>query len=691
MSGILFRTPSHSSLATSSRLWIPRKCLHTSSPAQKSVLSSTKANDKPSLVKALNLTAAETRKVAKKRGKRVEYKPTENLVKKHLVQLRDNPFTVQDVEHLKPKKQTNAKSKNYESEYQQVLNVLLKSFTWPQLRQYVEHANLSPPSRGNKLATAQHILENIWGWTPLQQVLQDRADWSESGEQLFTLDPGYSFLLVGKDGTELLQLSRRYNVKMSFTNPRTLKVQGLKGALKQVAGYIESFRNDVTTEDFDLPTKKKLTVLADRISRVSGAHVKPKDDAKIALTFLRSHPQTAYIAKRLILQAITSESSSTRIVYNGQPESSEKVASERYSLYPFLPPQPLSWQNPSSSFFRYRRVGEWLKSPQFDKPETQLGTSAGSRGIESLENEFGNSVESQLLLQLGESGSGSPNFIVSTGHLLIVSPPNQRTTLTPPLIGHVDSGVLLDWINHSRNRVIFHPSAPTPTLSTPTKEEYTIRRIVYRSMTSAQNDASHDNLKPGPTTTLTFELPCVEQNSETSTSASEFASEAAADNLNRVSLLKGVESSVEIFVPDGSSDLMISASRSQVVPNSSWPEEWKNAAVSLLTSERKLQNDTSFPLVITHDGEQFFFAGDWHVHRSLKTVMLEGMEDEQTIIVETTTDHDTGKSVTMCKANCEDYKSQSQWNNFLRICGSLSNPLQKCDTKVHSIEEFSPF
>lgn len=278
MSCVLFRTSSHSSLAISSRLWISHKCLHVTSPATSSEPSSTKTNGKPSIVKALNLTAAQTRKVTK-RVKRPEYKPTENLIKKHLVELRDNPLTFKDVEELKPKQQADAKSKHYELEYIQVLDSLLKSFTGPQLRQYLKYANASPSSKGNKLATAQYILESVWGWMPLKQVIQDRVDWTESAEQCkalrlhiflsvsycvqhrfyfgfwvfifisgkrsgpFSCRPLWYWLIIHVDGTELLKLSRRYNVQMSFTNPRSLKVMGLKGALKQVAGYIESFKN----------------------------------------------------------------------------------------------------------------------------------------------------------------------------------------------------------------------------------------------------------------------------------------------------------------------------------------------------------------------------------------------------------------------------------------------------------------
>lgn len=110
------------------------------------------------------------------------------------------------------------------------------------------------------------------------------------------------------------------------------------------------------------------------------------------------------MAKHLILQAIINEvsgiirqilcttkrhnqNSPTRTIYQKNSETSNAPSSRQYSLYPFLPPQPLPWQKSSSSIFRYRRVGEWMKTPQSDKLETLFEMSADSHGMASLENE----------------------------------------------------------------------------------------------------------------------------------------------------------------------------------------------------------------------------------------------------------------------------------------------------------------
>lgn len=74
----------------------------------------------------------------------------------------------------------------------------------------------------------------------------------------FPMEPGAAFLFMGKgtrmftlyeyvlnlklDGDDLTSLAKRYNVNLSFTsNPLSLRVQGLKGAIKQVQGFMKVF------------------------------------------------------------------------------------------------------------------------------------------------------------------------------------------------------------------------------------------------------------------------------------------------------------------------------------------------------------------------------------------------------------------------------------------------------------------
>lgn len=84
-------------------------------------------------------------------------------------------------------------------------------------------------------------------------------------------------------------------------------------------------------------------------------------------------------------------------------------------------------------------------------------------------------------------------------------------------------------------------------LSIPIREEHNFRRIVYRTIKPAHTDKSVDTSNPPDlVTTLTFELPVIEESYEIDGSATN-----SAVDLERASLVKGVETSMEVFVPDG--------------------------------------------------------------------------------------------------------------------------------------------
>jgi hypothetical protein len=87
---------------------------------------------------------------------------------------------------------------------------------------------------------------------------------TEMDESDFPLDPSQAFLILGKgarifgllyrpsnicvflnpDGADLLSISRKYNVHVSFSaNPLSLKVEGLRGSLDNLGQYIVKFKD----------------------------------------------------------------------------------------------------------------------------------------------------------------------------------------------------------------------------------------------------------------------------------------------------------------------------------------------------------------------------------------------------------------------------------------------------------------
>lgn len=191
-------------------------------------------------------------------------------------------LTLVDAERYNTPTIPDTRSPQYEVEYNQVMNNLIRSFSMLNLRKIFDLYKLPhlPISRQTKVPYVQAILEH-WGWTPIAVVrdtLLDETKASESREFRllriwFALTPSFlcpgiplrveeAFLLMGKgenfsltfisfhrkpmvciDGAELLSLAKRYAVNLSFSDhPMALKAKGLQGSLKRLEGYLKSFK-----------------------------------------------------------------------------------------------------------------------------------------------------------------------------------------------------------------------------------------------------------------------------------------------------------------------------------------------------------------------------------------------------------------------------------------------------------------
>ncbi|KAF8974025.1 hypothetical protein BDZ97DRAFT_1648269 [Flammula alnicola] len=190
-------------------------------------------------------------------------------------------LTLEDVERYKPPKIPHTRSQEYEKEYNDVFGTLTRSFSMPKLREIFNLYNMPqlPTSHQKKIPYAEQILEK-WGWTPLAVVQRNILDQTKVSECQFPLGPGEAFLLMGKDGAELLNLAKRYDVHLSFTGyPISLRVKGLQGSVKRLEGYLKSFKKDIEVETISLPLQQSIpSETFKSISRLSGAYLAPEDD-----------------------------------------------------------------------------------------------------------------------------------------------------------------------------------------------------------------------------------------------------------------------------------------------------------------------------------------------------------------------------------------------------------------------------
>ncbi|KAF9229400.1 hypothetical protein BS17DRAFT_675151, partial [Gyrodon lividus] len=186
--------------------------------------------------------------------------------------------TLEDVERCRPEKHSRPESLWYAEEYTNLLEALCRSFSKDQLRRFTELYKLDPiwtRSSRRKIEYAESIIEKAWGWPSLKEIERKQRDRTEVVVKTFPVTPNQLFLILGKDGADLLQLSMQYNVHMSLTsNPLALRVEGLRGALKELTEYMSSLKKGIIDKIFELPTGRPIRPdLMQRISRLAGAYV----------------------------------------------------------------------------------------------------------------------------------------------------------------------------------------------------------------------------------------------------------------------------------------------------------------------------------------------------------------------------------------------------------------------------------
>jgi hypothetical protein len=198
-----------------------------------------------------------SRTKAQTRGPAVITRPkvlSENKIHEYLQQLeatKDN-ISLEDLERLRPARYSEPGSPEYAQEYNDLLDTITRSFSVKQLRTFLDMYGTKPSHRQTKWTLATLIMENQWGWPSLTEIQRNQRDWSEveskskhrvfgeffglNGLSLaFLLQLDQLFLILGKDGRDLLGLSTEYNVHISFSSsPFSLKAEGLRGALRKL-------------------------------------------------------------------------------------------------------------------------------------------------------------------------------------------------------------------------------------------------------------------------------------------------------------------------------------------------------------------------------------------------------------------------------------------------------------------------
>ncbi|KII93548.1 hypothetical protein PLICRDRAFT_171287 [Plicaturopsis crispa FD-325 SS-3] len=629
--------------------------------------------------------------------------------------------TLADIERCRPLRQEPSYSPDYLDQYSELLDTLCRSFSKEQLRGFCVSYSLgrSFSHRGRRKAEyAEAIMEQQWGWPSLRRLEKEKRDKTEISVRSFDVSPAQLFLILGKDGADLLQLSLDFNVHISMTpKPLALRAEGVRGSLKALTERIEELKEDIVEDRFELPNRKPIRPeLVQRISRIAGAYVENVGDVgQVRVCAKNEHDLQN--ARRLSIRAACDVQNHTppplmSYLPSEVPVSSlAALFSALYALFPFFSPRSLPWTMNTGGAFRIRRVGQWLgEDPTEDVEKT--GGLAGGRG--QLQHLSHGTQDLRDILQdefpdIGaQYGSPSRSVTASFGHVLLTSNgAARRASILPPFKGSSPFKKVFEWLATGQMDRTFIPSVPTFLLKTPPAEQRILHRLVYQAFApdaesvvyASPSDATDKSIASAPNRLVKFEIVL----SKTKQPASEaYASapstedsHAQVDNLeelgeesvigtedgvhqNEPSSVQpesidlpsqcwlGSERTVDLVMPDRPMDARISVFQSTLVSPSLQPDELQTYISDLkafLDYKDPNARKPDPPLSIVYDGVTYIL----HTSASVR----QGVESAG-VLSESILDLESNQKSTVCQVVCDKPQDEDAWGLFLRDCDRLT-------------------
>ncbi|KAJ6610101.1 hypothetical protein B0H10DRAFT_1954142 [Mycena sp. CBHHK59/15] len=325
-----------------------------------------------------------------------------------------------------------------------------------QLRQFLKLYDIALPAQ-RKEDCALAIMEKQWNW-PSLALIQAHEQEAKEDVKTIPLNPSQAFLILGKDGANFRYLSHKYHVRMTYSaNPLRLRVEGVLGAINQLAKHIAALKEAMGEEVFELPIDKPIREdILHRISRLSGALTENFGQGKVRVSFDKRSPQTAVVAKRLATRA------------------------------------SLHWTVSASGVFRVRRVEEWSGAGATEDSVKTGGLSMGRGRLVTLQQQ---EIDLRVILLSDYPKSSSVSRLVSatTGHVLLTSPPGDGVTIAPPLHGHWQMPVILQWMDSYLETRVFTQSLPFALFNSQPSRQQILHRLIYHAIDTGK---AQDNIGP---------------------------------------------------------------------------------------------------------------------------------------------------------------------------------------------------
>ncbi|KAF8225081.1 hypothetical protein L208DRAFT_1409162 [Tricholoma matsutake] len=602
-----------------------------------------------------------------------------------------NTVTLADIERCRPPEYGAPGTSEYESDYNLLLDTLVRSFSTKQLRRFLHLYQLDLPKKRTKWHYAASIIERQWGWPSLTEIQKQQRDWTEVTYATFPLDPRQAFLILGKDGADLLSLSLRHNLHVSFSaSPLSLKAEGLRGSLDNLSQYINEFKDSIKYEYFELPFgHTNEHALLERISRLSGAFTENVGrDGMIRVSYKSEDVSAANLAKKLATRAAFELAIEVpTLVYSPTRASSRATPlttlfPHRYSLYPFLPPRALPWLGNGRNLFRLRRVGEWLSVDTRDDGE-QDGDLVDRCGIAvnfvGEESDIRDGLLNQCSGQLEGADGTKRVFTASFGHLLIPSPSSKRVTLTSPLEGRSDLSNILEWVRSHGVKPAFVPSLPVPLLNTPPAEQRFIHRLTYGTLPAIGRETG----TPQTPTALKFEVTLGLSDTKSVSEGDTADHPQHKSSVNKTIDLApmcsvGPEAHLNLMIPDRSMDIRFSLFNYLSLSQDKWPQGLQNyfrdLQAFLSVVEGSSQPDA--PLILEHQDVTYVLQSNSSIRQSseLVSTTVSGLDAHTHFhtISESSLDLESSQKSIICQVICEDATSDVAWTSFFNNCEDLA-------------------
>ncbi|KAI6031743.1 hypothetical protein BKA83DRAFT_4204738 [Pisolithus microcarpus] len=578
--------------------------------------------------------------------------------------------TIEDIEGFRPSRHSRPGTKKYANEYRDLLDTLCRAFSKDQLRNLIELYKLDPwwsRAKRKKMEYAESIIEQGWGWPSLKELEERHVARTEVISKSFPMTPSELFIILGKDGADLLQLSIQYNVHISLVpDPLALRVEGLRGALKQMTEHIDALRKDIEDEIFELPTRRSIPqALIQRISRLAGAYVEKCGDGGKVRIFSRDE-STMRTAQRLATRASMEEGSNTRanvLCFEPPGSKSSSLAPtdmpHDYSVYPFLSPTPIPWTMHTGGAFRIRRTADWLGANS-QEDITKTG------GLFNSEGKFTDFTGKESDLR---------KVSIRLGHLLL-SPGNERSrpgSLLPPLRGRMPLRKVLRWLQTVRPPTVFVPSFPTLALPAPHARRRTLRRLVYKTL---HNGSVHTTDVP-PSPVIKVEAECSAESSGENPPA---VSVVSCPDLSAPQCQIGQEVLVNLMIPDRPMDLQLSVFDYGSISEEQLPD-LKDYFMTLR------QYATVGTATFDFNGRTYYLHDNWSLQQSVDLVDLPAsLTDEGSahprirVFHEKVLDLEASQQSELCQLRLDPCSDWS-WRCFLAACDKLTAPWSQARSK----------